>query len=359
MKIIYCNGNFDNIKDPAILKLKNAGHEVIFYDLANDQKRKNLWYIRHFQMYEEILDLATNVDILYFSCPIGCPEVLIYDLKTRSNFKAKIVSNMMFREVNRSLSRAMAIRDLIDMPQFGMMVFGSMIIDNLKFPENLERVGIDTDKIMLMNEPFNEDPELFKKITRKEARDRFKIKEEELVLLNSGSWNYIKGADIFVEALKYIPSWIKVLLHKNRSTHTDPTLKEGLIKEAKKIHSNIIIIEEWIEKGEMPYLYIASDVVVCPHRKLYEYSMSGIPNMAALAKKPIVAPDFYFFNEIIKRFKVGITYFPENPLDMALSIAHCFNNYDEIIKEAKFEESLTDYVDITDTPLKVLEKLKI
>jgi glycosyltransferase involved in cell wall biosynthesis len=112
-----------------------------------------------------------------------------------------------------------------------------------------------------------------------------------------------------------------------------------------------------MESGQMAYFYVAGDVVLCPHRKLYEYSLSGVPNMAALAKKPMVVPDFYFFNEIIRRFKNGVIYEPENPESMAKAVVYCFENYDKIMTEAKFEESLTGYVDGTDTPLKILKKL--
>jgi len=358
MKIIYCNGDMDNGKDEAQDKLRAAGHEVIYYNITENERRENLWTIRHFQMYEEILDMAENADVLYFTCPINCPEVFLYNLKTRPNFKAKVISSMMFREVNRSLARAMSIKDLIDMPQFGLMVFSSMLPDSPKLPTNLEKVGIDRNKIMLISEPYNEDPQLFKEITRKVARNIFNIKQDEKVLLNSGSWNYIRGADLFAEAVKYIDPDIKILLHKNRSTHTDPTLHEGLIEKAKKNHPNTIVIEAWIPRGQMAYFYIASDVVLCSHRKLYEYSVSGIPNMAALAKKPIVAPDFYYFNEIVNRFKTGILYEPENIEDMVKAIHHCFVNYEYMVERAEFEKSLANYIEATDRPLEILKRLK-
>jgi glycosyltransferase involved in cell wall biosynthesis len=361
MNVVYCNGDmFDNVRaqDPTIQRLKDAGHEVIYYDIAKDERTKNLWFIRHFQMYEEILDLANDADFLYFSCPIGYPEAFLYELKARPNFKAKIACNMMLREVNRSYARALALKDLIDMPQFGMMVFGSMLMD-IKLPSNMEKAGIDKNKIMLINEPFNEKPELFQKITKEEARKKFNIEKDEMVLLNSGAWTYAKGADLFVEVLKYIPENIKVLFHKNSAVNgpSDPTIPKGLVEEAKKNHKNMIVIEEWMDKGQMPYFYIASDIILCPHRKLYEYSVSGVPNMAGLSKKPIVAPNFYFFSEIIKRFQIGVSYIPEDIKDMARAINFCFDNYDEIIRNAKFKESLKDYGNVYGGPINAMKKM--
>jgi glycosyltransferase involved in cell wall biosynthesis len=307
-------------------------------------------------MYERILNLCEkeNVNLLYFSCPIGCPEVFIYEMKARPNFPAKVISIFQFREMKRSFTRSLVMKDLIELPQVARIGISTMIVDNIILPETMRRAGITKDKIVFLNEPFNEPPEAFNSLTKSNCRNKLKIDPDEFVVLFSGSWNYIKGADIFVEALKYIDKDFRILIHKNREIETDPTLKTGLIDKALKEHPKIIIIEKWIPRGEMAPLYVASDVVACAHRRLYEYSLSGITGMASEAKRPVVVPDFYFFNEIVKRYKTGVTYIPEDPLDLALAINYTKNNYNNIMKEAKFEESIKDYFEITNTPLKII-----
>jgi glycosyltransferase involved in cell wall biosynthesis len=360
MKIVYFNGNLVPFPDGAIEKLRKAGHEVIHYDLVTiPQNERMLFEIKHFQMYEGVLNLAEkeNADLIYFSCPLTCPEVFISDLKARPKLKAKIVAIFQFREVKRSLARSIVMKELVDMPQIAKIAFSTMMVDNPILPPNLEKVDIDHNKLIFLNEPWNEPPEVFAKISKEDALAKFGLKMNEFVLLFSGSWNYIKGADIFVDCLEYIDPDIKVLLHKNRKDHTDPTLPEGLINKAKKNHPNMIVIEDWIPQGEMAWLYKASNLVVCAHRKLYEFSLSGVPGMACEARIPIIAPDFYYFNDIINRYNLGVLYCPENPLSMDGAIQYARNNYEEIMKKAEFDRYLKPYFDITDTPLRIIESL--
>jgi len=364
MKIVYFNGNLRPYKDPAIEIMQKMGHEVIFHDISQDEAEKNRWHIRHFQMYEQLLDKAADADYLYFSCPIGCPEVFLAELKVRPNFKAKIVSVMMFRGINRSLARAQVLKELLDHPNFAKMIFGTMILDNFKWPENLIKVGFDTSKTMLVNEPFNEDPSLFNSISKADAKKAFGFDENDFVLLYSGSWSRIRGADLFVDCIKHLDKDIKVLIHKNippnpDKVNIDPTLRLGVIEEA-KTYPNVKVVEEWTLEGEMYRYYKAADIVACSHRRLYEYSQSGIPNMAAMAKVPIVAPDFYYFSELINRYDIGMKYIPEDPVDMARVINMTKIYYNMIIGNARFEESLKNYQSIADIhPYRVLESLGI
>lgn len=346
MKIIYFNGNMIPIIDPAIERLRKAGHEVIFYDIsAKDEGERTRFHIRHFQMYQNLMDLAESADLLYFTCPIGSPEMFLYELRVRPNFKAKIISTMMFRGLDRSKARAQAIIDLINHPQFELMVFGTLIQDGFKWPDTLD--GINKSKVMLVSEPFNEDTRNFAKISKQNARVKLGI-GDGMYLLWSGSWSHIRGADLFIDAIKYLDDDIKILFHKNvpypvPPINIDPTLRPNLYDDLLANSKNATIMERWIPEGEMAYLYKACDLCILSHRKLYAYSVSGIPNMAASARIPIIAPDFYYFNEIIRRYNVGVLYEPENIQSMVKAIHYAKENYTSIMNQARFEDSLKDY----------------
>jgi glycosyltransferase involved in cell wall biosynthesis len=361
MKIVYCNGVLTPHYDGAVDMLRSKGHEVIHFDLSADEDEKNRWLIRHFQIYENILNLAEDADLLYFSCPIGCPEVLLSELRVRPNFKAKIVSIMNFRGLDRSPARALVVKDLINHPSFFLMGFGTMIVDGFRFPSTME--GVDKDKIMLLNEPFNESRSIFASITKREAREKFGLLQDAFYVLQSGGWSKIKGADLFVKATKYLRDDVKILFHKSSAPDApamkqDPTMGLELWNDFKQ-NSNATIIERWIPEGQMAYLYKASDLVVCAHRRYYTYSSSGVPNMAASAGIPIVAPNFYYFDEIVNRYKVGVLYEPENVEDMAAKILYAKDNYAQIMKEAQFEKSLENYHETLDIPSKVFKRLNL
>ena len=61
----------------------------------------------------------------------------------------------------------------------------------------------------------------------------------------------------------------------------------------------------------------------------------------------MIAPDFFPFNEIIKRFNTGITYKPEDPESLARSIIFIRNNYSQVMARAMFNESLGNHKDDT------------
>jgi glycosyltransferase involved in cell wall biosynthesis len=365
MKIVFFNGEEVTDEHLAIQKLKKAGHEVFLYSLDKiPSNRRKLIEIRHFQMYEHILDYAqeVNADVLYFACPISCPELMIYELRARPDFKPKITFMGQLRELNRSMARSLCLKELVDLPQISRVTFSTLIQEDIKLPDNLIKVGgLNKEKTNYISEYYNVNPELFDSVTRKEARDYFGIKDNEFVLLNSGSWSYIKGTDIFIEAIKHINKDITIFIHKNTSGRIgeDPNFlnSQKLFESTIKTYKNIISIERRSTHEEMVMLYKCSDLVLCSHRRLYEYSVSGVPGMAALAEVPIVAPDFYYFNELIDRYKIGVKYIPEDPLDMARAINYAKENIDEINRKAKYKESIKNYYDPYDAPFKVIPNI--
>jgi glycosyltransferase involved in cell wall biosynthesis len=335
--------------------LKSLGHEVIVYDIHKDAHEEQRFKNRHFQMYSSLLDYANeiNADVLYLHDYLNVPEYLLFDLKSRPNFKPKIVFTMMLREVNRSNARALAIKELLDLPQVARVAVYSMVKD-FPYPEKMYVARTNFDKIVNIGEPYNENPNSM--VSKKEAREHFGIGEDQFVVLWSGRWIYAKGADIFVNAVRHIDDKFMLLVHQNPE---GMDLVQPTALDIEKLHSNTMIHNVHYDSGEMKYLYCASDLVVCSHRRSYEYSQSGIPGMAALAKAPIVAPDFCYFNEIVNRYKVGTLYYPEDHLELAIAINYMADFYDDIVKNAQFEKSLEGYCFFEDIPKLALKDLKI
>ena len=349
MRILYTNSAPD-IDDPAIPKIETMGHEVIQYDKIINPRVKYLMEIRHFQMYEDILNMAERlkVDIIYFVSQISCPEIFLSEMKLKPNYRPKIMANGSFREMNRSLARAMTLAELVNMKQFARMLIVSYFVEDKIFPENFVKANFDMSKIVLRNEGFGIGDDLDSyNISKLEARKEFGIKENEFVCLLSGSWKYSKGVDIVVDALRYIPSNISIIIHRHHWNFAeDPTLPNNLDDEISK-YSNVRIIEERMDNQKFAKLCLATDALIASHRKLYEYSFTGIPTTSGLCKRPMIAPDFFPFSEVIKRFKVGTTYEPENPESLARSIIFMRNNYATIMAKAKFIESLGNHKDDT------------
>jgi len=362
LRILYTNGGATPIRDLAIEKLKAAGHEVVFFNLVETEDDISKHTTKHFQMYQRILDYADNgnFDILYWATIISVPEYLLFELKARPNFKPKIIFNMFLRGLDRSLARCIALKELIDMPQVIKAVSSAMIVKDLKLPENFLKAGVNLEKLRIVSEPWTYEVEDLTVLDNPEyvehSRAYFGFEPGETVVLLSGTWAYIKGVDIFVEALKYLSQDMLVVIHKH-NYGLDRTLDVNLLDKAVHNHPNIRILDKWYSAQVHPLLFRAADIVVCAHRRSYTYGGSGVPALASRAKRLIVAPDFYFFNEIIKRYKIGVTYEPENPLSMARAIEHLERYYSAYEEEAKFEEVYADYQESSDIPAMVMREL--
>ena len=349
MKILFSSFSPEEVQ---FNKFKSLGHEVIRYNWFSNKNEEFRLKTRHFQMYENFLNFAQEekVDLIYFCDYLNVPEFLLGELKVRPEFTPKIIFMIQMREVNRSLMRANTIKELLDMPQIAKVMTFSMGLSNYSYPETLIKVGTNFSKIKNLGELFSEDPNF--SITKKESRELFSIPKDAFVILWCGRWIYSKGIDIFVDAAKFIDKDIFIFAHKNPAeSDFDDSLSEKLIKN----HPNTKFIIKHFDN--MKYVYSAVDAVICSHRKICEYSESGIPSMAALAKIPIVAPNFNYFKEIIHRYKIGITFEPENVIALASAINLVKYNYDFIIKDAQFKESIKGYINFEDIPKLVMENL--
>jgi glycosyltransferase involved in cell wall biosynthesis len=333
-------------------RLKQAGHEVEFYDCHIDKSEEFRFKNRHFQMYEKVLDYADEkeFDILYLHDYLNVPEFLLAELKVRPHFSSKIVFSMQMREANRSLMRAQTIKELLDMPQIAHAMTFSMGLTDYPYPPRMVQVGTNFKKLKNLGEPFNEDPNF--NITKSQARAHFGIDQNAFIVLWSGRWVFSKGADLFIEASKYIDKDILIVAHQN-PTEMDFNIK--VFEELKQNHPNTKLIIDLFKKGDMKYVYSVADIAVCSHRRIYEYSQSGVPGMAALAGVPIVAPNFNYFSEIINRYRVGTLYEPENIEAMVEAIKYTRIHYDEIIKNAEFKRSVEGYINFEDIPLLAIE----
>ena len=105
------------LTDKIIKKFEEMGHEVTTYQFSEDAKKKIS--MRHFQMYEELLNYAddNNYDLLYHNNYLMVPDFLLAELKVRPNFKPKIVFMLSFREINRSLARTETYKEIIELPK--------------------------------------------------------------------------------------------------------------------------------------------------------------------------------------------------------------------------------------------------
>jgi glycosyltransferase involved in cell wall biosynthesis len=337
MKIIYCEReNPRDIIESILNRIRSLGHEVIYYQLS--EREKKLFAIGHFQMYESLLDYVQDngADILFIHDFLNSPEYLLFSLKARPHLKARVIFSATLRESYRSLPRALAIKDLLSLDAVAGMFVGSEGLEKIRLPENLLTAGVDVNKIKFIKEAFP--PPYISPYDREASRKRFGIDKDAFVAVWAGQVTYPKGFDVFLDSLKYIGDDVTLLL-KLDGTRTDFIIGD-IYAGVKKAHPNLVV-----SLFEKDYLYLGdADLVICSHKKSYAYSCSGLPISAALCGLPIVAPDFYYFNEITTTYKLGELFEPENPRALASAINSVRQNYDDVKSKMKIRE----YIDMYD-----------
>jgi len=330
----------DYFNGKIIREFIRLGHIVDIHKLS--EKEKNLVASRHFQMYEELLEKANKekYDLLFHNNFIIVPEYFLSELKARSSFYPKIVFFFQFREINKSVARTKIFKELVFRPEVKYAVGIPMFIKNLVFPENFKNVFLtyDTDKdlfkkkIRIINNDYTEPLDSFRDFKNLSPHKPFTIGF-------FGRWTEVKGVDYLLQSLQYLEKDIRLLVNMPNKDWLWATSEEREKFKRVKIDRNYYSI------GKLYKFLEKVDLIICPHKKSYEYGDSALPAVAFCAKKPIIAPDFYFFNEIVKRHKAGILFEPENSVSLAMAINYAKHKYNEIVKNAKFTEALEDYTD--------------
>jgi len=339
MKILYYTfvKDIDQDSGPVIKHLEQLGHDVLIYQPHNNRETEYRIQTRHFQMYEDLLDRAVehNVDLIYHHDFLSSPEYLLAELKARPNFHPKISFTFQFREANRSKARALVLKELLDSRNIHKAVAVCLMVKNLVYPKNIRDTFSRYNflKLAIAGETYVEHDSTFT-MSKADARKKFGFDEKDFIALWTGRLLYTKGADIFVESLKHVRDDIKIVIQK--SIFSDD-MGGSILEEAKKNHENTLVLDQMFPLGTIGPLFIASDLAICAHRRYYEYGSVGVPPNTASAKIPFVAPDFYFFNEMVKEYKMGTLFTPENPISLAQAINYTKNYYQDIMREANFK----------------------
>lgn len=115
-------------------------------------------------------------------------------------------------------------------------------------------------------------------------------------ILFFGNINFSKGIDILIDAVNRLKpniyEKVNVIIAGKDFDHTIETVKP---KHPELFH----IILRHINDSELIYLYQNTDYVVLPYRKT---SQSGILEMAFYFRKPIIASNIPYFEQVISKF---------------------------------------------------------
>ncbi|MBT1280186.1 glycogen synthase [Thermoanaerobacter sp. CM-CNRG TB177] len=164
----------------------------------------------------------------------------------------------------------------------------------------------------------------YQKTDRNIARKKYGIEGKYILFV--GRISRQKGITYLIDAVKYLPKDIKVVLCAS-SPDTQEVLEE--VEQKVKLYDNIIWINKMVEKEEIIELYSNAEVFVCP--SIYE--PFGIINLEAMAcKTPVVASATGGIKEVVVHEETGFLVEPGNSEELAKYINILLNNKDLAIK---------------------------
>jgi glycosyltransferase involved in cell wall biosynthesis len=154
-----------------------------------------------------------------------------------------------------------------------------------------------------------------------------------VLLFHFGSNHLGKNFEVIFQAAKGLSRPYKLLFAgkvKSASQENNPlrlTKKYGL-------QQNTIIVDRYLTDEEAKYYFYAVDAVILSHRKDFK-GASGVLSNATQYSLPVIAADVGDTGEVVKRYKLGLTFEPENPKSLQEAILSFLNLNEEEKREIK------------------------
>jgi len=321
----------DHFNNRIISRLRELKHEVIKPTFTS--KQLDLIKSRHFQMYEALFKYLEEekYDLLFHNNFIAVPEYFLSELKAHPYMRSKIVFFFQFREMNRSYARTLTMEELINNPSIYRAIGISMVGDKIQdhWPKNLlKNVLYSNEKIKIIHEIITE--------PHKNFINKIQRPHKPFTIGYFGRWSEAKGLDVFKDSMKYIDKDIKILFNI-------PDFQASKLREENR---KIYVDNNFYPIGSLSGFTDQIDLIICPHKRSYEYGESGMPQVAISAQIPLIVPDFYFFNELIKQYEIGLTFLPEDPASLGTTINYARHIYLKLIEKARFDLAIRDYIEV-------------
>ena len=168
-------------------------------------------------------------------------------------------------------------------------------------------------------------------ISKKQARDKLKLKDEEKVILFFGLIREYEGLKHLLNAMKLIKEkFVKLLVAGdfvgNREEY-DKLIKENGIAE------NVYITDGHIPIGEVEKFFAACDMVILPYESA---TQSGVIQVAYSFDKPVLATRVGGLRDVVFDMETGYLVEPQEPEQIAKAVIDFYENG----RSKQFEEGI-------------------
>jgi glycosyltransferase involved in cell wall biosynthesis len=149
-------------------------------------------------------------------------------------------------------------------------------------------------------------------VHRNVMRERWGVADNEIVMLSFGFIRDNKNIDLLIKAVSKIDNYRLVIAGRSQTSNDKPVSYYRKLADELKVSNRCVFVESFIDDREVSSYFDAADVVALTYSANF-FSQSGVLNLAAAAKKPVIvssAPGP--LTATVKRFRLGIEVQPDD-----------------------------------------------
>ncbi|MDD5482811.1 MAG: glycosyltransferase family 4 protein [Kiritimatiellae bacterium] len=187
-----------------------------------------------------------------------------------------------------------------------------------------------------------------------EARRKLGIAPGQRMVLLFGTATVMKGADLLIKALEEVPPAFLVYIAGKTGGIYESSW--GPLERLQNTgwKDNLRIVSRFIPEDEMELYFAAAHACIFPYRRGFSTISSNLRQAGEMGKA-ILASDQYHFTDIVKNYKVGLLFEPENVPEIARCLrefaakpdewfAEIRRNSEILVKERSWEKIAAQYL---------------
>lgn len=160
-----------------------------------------------------------------------------------------------------------------------------------------------------------------KKLSKTAARKKLNINSGLTVFLFFGMIRKDKGIKCLFDACQKIrQKKFKLIVAGSPFDYTKEQIKKSVSQA--RLQNQAILNLDYLEEEELGYYFSAADAIIFPYTTLYTGGSGPLVKEAAAYGLPAIASNVSEMGYLVKTFKLGLVFEPENSLDLAKKMEH-------------------------------------
>lgn len=217
-----------------------------------------------------------------------------------------------------------------------------------RYKIKLPAVVMNTPKYNLVEKP-------------KSLRLELGIPAGEKIIIYSGSITFNRGLEQLIESLQYLENYVLVLMGFGRESYLEEL---RMVAHKAKVenrlyffgpvpHEEVPVYVAGADVGAAPIINASLSYYLCSPNKLFEFIQAGIP---------AIGSNFPELSAVIEGYKIGYTFDPEDPKNIAETIQKVFEDpkkYQQMKKNTREAAKIYNWEREQEKLLKVYSDLKL